>query len=99
MGVCLFVAPWQALWETVRLDEADFAGLDQGLRPIADPQLGQHMADVTLDRIWRNNERLGDFLIGGSVAPIMAALIAPQVMGERWSGRAVARHAGPHVPS
>src|SRR5205807_1758855 len=36
---------------------------------------------------------------GGSVAPRMVELIAPHGMGERWSGMAVARHAGPHGPS
>lgn len=49
--------------ETVGLDEADFACLDQRLRPIADPQLGQNMTDMTLDRIWRDDERISDFLI------------------------------------
>ena len=48
-------ASWRVLVETRGLDEADFARLDQCLRPIADPQLGQNMADVTLDRIWRND--------------------------------------------
>jgi hypothetical protein len=53
----------RALLETVGLDEADFACLDQRLRPIADPQLGQNMTDVTLDRIGRDDERVSDFLI------------------------------------
>ena len=54
---------FRASLETVGLDETDFACLDQGLRPIVDPKLPQNMFDVTLDCIWRDDERVSDFLI------------------------------------
>ena len=62
-----FVMGWIPRTSLLKLQQAQFPGLERSFHTVADVQLGEDVGDVILDRAFRQHQLVGDLAVGGAV--------------------------------